>query len=62
MYLILGLLTGVATITYQILTHKVSAYMIFLGGLALIIVFLISLYALRIWNKMQEINKGMENV
>lgn len=61
-YLILAILTGITTIAYQILTHNISAYMIVISGLGLFIVFLISLYILKIWNKMQELNEEMENV
>ena len=62
MYLILAMLTGITTIAYQILIHSVSAYMVIISGLGLLIVFLISLYTLKIWYKMQELNKEMENV
>ncbi len=62
LYLILGLLTGIATIIYQIFAGKIPPYMIILGGIALIILFLISLYTLMLWKKMQELNKEMENV
>jgi len=62
MYLILGLLTGITTVAYQILTHKVSAYMIIIDGIGLLIVFLISTYTLKLWYKMQDLNEEMENV
>jgi len=62
MYLILAILTGITTIAYQVLTHSVSAYMVVVSGLGLLIVFLISLHTLKIWYKMQELNKEMENV
>jgi len=62
LYLILAILTGVTTVAYQILTHSVSAYMVIVSGLGLLIAFLISLYTLKIWYKMQELNKKMENV
>jgi len=61
-YLILGILTGVTTVAYQILIHKVSAYMIVISGLGLLVVFLVSLYTLKVWHKMQELNEEMENV
>jgi len=35
--------------------------MIVISGLGLLIVFLISLYALKVWYKMQELNKEMED-
>ena len=60
-YLILGILTGIATIIYKIFINAIPTYTILLGGIGLIIVFLLSLYSLALWNKMQEINKEMEN-
>ena len=60
-YLILGLLTGIATITYKIFIGTIPLYTIILGGIGLLVVFLLSLYALILWNKMQQINKEMEN-
>lgn len=62
LYIILGLLTGVTTLVYQIFIGKIPAYVIVLGGIALIILFLIGLYASILWRKMQEINEEMENV
>ena len=62
LYVILGLLTGIVTIIYKIFIGKIPAYTIILGGIALIIVFLIALYATSLWNTMQRINKEMENV
>ena len=61
LYLILGMLTAITTIAYQILIHKVSAYMIVVSGLGLLITFLVSLYTLKIWYKMQELNEEMED-
>ena len=61
LYVILGLLTGIATLVYQILVGKTPVYMIILGGIGLIIVFLISLYAVALWEKMQKLNQEMEN-
>ena len=61
-YLILGLLTGIATIVYKILLLQIPAHMILLGFIGLLIVFLIILYALKIWNKMQALNKEMRDV
>jgi len=60
-YLILAILTGITTVTYQILIHKISSYMIVVTGLGLLIAFLVSLYALKIWHKMQDINKELES-
>jgi len=62
LYMILGLLTGIVTLVYQIFIGKISPYMIILGGIGLIVVFLIGLYTSMLWQKMQEINKEMENV
>jgi len=53
---------ALTTVAYQILPHSISAYMVVVSGLGLLIVFLISLYNLKIWYKMQELNKEMENV
>jgi len=61
-YLLLALLTGVVTVIYQILIGDIPLHMILLSGLGLVIAFIISLYALRLWQKMQEINKEMQNV
>lgn len=61
LYLILGILTGITTVAYKILTHDIPAYMFVVSGLGLLIVFLISLYTLKVWYKMKEINKEMEN-
>jgi len=61
-YVILVMLTGITTVAYKILIHDISAYMIVVSGLGLLIVFLISLYALKVWHKMQDLNKEMENV
>ena len=60
-YLMLGLLTGIATIIYKIFISAIPVYTILLGGIGLVIVVLLSLYALVLWNKMQKINKEMEN-
>jgi heme/copper-type cytochrome/quinol oxidase subunit 2 len=60
-YLILAILTGIGTIVYKIFVGSVPVYTIVLGGIGLIIVFLLSIYALNLWNKMQEINREMEN-
>ena len=61
LYVILGLLTGIVTLVYQILVGKTPAYMIILGGIGLIVVFLIGLYAAALWEKMQKLNQEMEN-
>ncbi len=61
-YVILGLLTGIVTLIYQIFAGKIPAHMIILGGIGLIIVFLVGIYATSLWEKMQAINKEMEDV
>jgi len=62
LYAILGLLTGIATIIYQIFAGKIPAYTIILGSLALIIVFLIGLYTseslIRRWKMWTNIIAG----
>lgn len=35
--------------------------MILVAGLGLIVVFLLGIYALNLWHKMQKINEDMEN-
>jgi len=62
LYVILGLLTGIVTLTYQIFIGKIPVYMVILGGIGLIIIFLIGLYAILLWQKMQTINEEMEDV
>jgi fumarate reductase subunit D len=61
LYFILGILTGVATIAYKVLTKEIEAYMILVSGLGLIVVFLLAIYALNLWHRMQKINEEMEN-
>jgi len=61
-YVILGLLTGIVTLIYQIFIGKIPSYTVILGGVALIIIFLVSVYTLKLWQKMQDINKEMDNV
>jgi fumarate reductase subunit D len=61
LYFILGILTGVATIAYKVLTKEIEAYMVLVAGLGLIVVFLLAIYALNLWHKMQKINEEMEN-
>jgi len=60
-YIILGLLTAIATMIYQIFIEKIPAYAIVLGLVGLIIVFLVGIYASTLWHRMQEINKEMED-
>ncbi len=61
LYTILALLSGIATIIYNVLSNSTPPHLIILGGIGLIVVFLISLYALKIWYKMQEINEEMRD-
>ena len=61
LYFILGILTGVATIAYKVLIKEIEAYMILVSGLGLIVVFLLAIYALNLWHRMQKINEEMEN-
>jgi len=61
LYFILGILTGTATIAYKVLTKEIEAYMILVSGLGLIVSFLLVLYALKLWAKMQKTNEEMEN-
>ena len=61
LYLMLGILTGIASISYSILINKIPAYMIFVGAVGLIVIFIIGMYELKLWNKMQELNKEMRD-
>jgi len=61
LYMILALLSAIVTLTYNVLTNSVPPHLIILGGIGLIVVFLIVLYTLKIWNKMQEINEEMRD-
>ncbi len=61
LYLMLGILTGISSIAYNILIHKIPSYMILVGGIGLIVVILIGIYELKLWNKMQTINKEMRD-
>jgi len=62
LYMIIALLSGIATIVYQILAESIPAHMIILGFIGLIVVFLVILYTLKIWSKMQQINTEMRDV
>ena len=62
LYVVLAMLTGIVTIVYKILINSIPAHLVVFGGLALVVVFLISIYTLKIWNRMQEINKEMRDV
>jgi len=62
LYVVLGLFTGIITIVYQVLANKVPASMILLGGIGLVVVFLVAIYTLKLWFTMQKINKDMKDV
>ncbi len=62
LYMILGLLTGIVTVIYKILIGSIPAHIAILGGVGLIVAFLIILYTLKIWDKMQTVNEEMKNV
>ena len=61
LYFVLGILTASGTIAYKVLIHEIAVYMILVAGLGLIVVFLLGIYALNLWYKMQKINEEMEN-
>lgn len=61
LYLMLGILTGIASISYSILIGKIPAYMIFVGAIGLLVILIIGMYELKLWNKMQELNKEMRD-
>jgi len=61
-YFEIVLLTGIGTLTYKVLAKEVPIYMIVLLLIGFIISFLISLYILKIWDVMQELNKEIEDV
>jgi len=61
LYLMLGILTGIVTMAYNILIQKIPPYMIIVGGIGLIVIVMIGIYELKLWNKMQELNKEMRD-
>ncbi len=61
LYLMLGILTGIASIAYNVLINKIPSYMIIVGGIGLIVIVLIGIYELKLWNKMQMLNKEMRD-
>ena len=46
LYLMLGVLTGIVTLAYNVLIQKIPAYMIIVGGIGLVIAALIGMYEL----------------
>ena len=62
LYLILGLLTGITTIIFKILSGDLPAYMLFFSFIGILVMFLIIIYTYILWNKMMKVNKEIENV
>jgi len=62
LYMILGLLTGIVTVIYKILTGSIPAHIVIFAGVGLIVTFLIILYTLKIWEKMQSVNEELKDV
>jgi uncharacterized membrane protein len=62
LYLILGLLTGITTIIFKILSGDLPVYMLFFSFIGILVMFLIIVYTYILWNKMMQINKEIENV
>ena len=60
-YTILALVTGVVTLIYNVLIHKIPPYMVIWGGIGIIVAFLLVLYAKMIWHKLEELEKELEN-
>jgi len=56
------ILTGIGTLTYKILAKNGEENLVFFNHFLLSINFLITLYILKVWNVMQELNKEIENV
>jgi len=47
---------------YKILIGEIPAHLAIFGFIGLVVVFLIILYTLKVWDKMQTINKEMRDV
>jgi hypothetical protein len=60
-WMIMAILTGIATIGYKILSGELPAYMILYGGIGLVIVFLASLYGKNLWDTMEKLEKDLED-
>ena len=58
---IIAILTGISTIAYQILINKIPFHTIFLGLVGLVVVFLLSMWGLKLWNKLEELEKELES-
>ena len=61
LYSILAIISGIVTIVYNILIHKIPPYMIIVGGIGLVVVFLLILVGKTIWNTFDELEKELEN-
>jgi len=61
LYFILAILTGTATVAYKVLVKDIESYMIIVSGLGLMVAFLLTLYTLKLWYRMEKINEEMEN-
>lgn len=59
---VMALFTGIVTIAYQVLIHKISAYMIIFGLVGLVLLFLVLLYGGNIWSIINKLEKELENV
>jgi polyferredoxin len=59
---VLALFTGIVTVAYQVLIHKISAYMIIFGLVGLILIFVVLLYGGHIWGIIGKLEKELENV
>ena len=58
---IMAILTGIVSVAYNILTHKIEAYMAIFGAVGLIIVFLVALHGLSIWDTIEKLEKELED-
>ena len=59
---IMALFTGIVTLSYQVLIHKISAYMIILGLVGLVLLFLVLMYGGNIWGIINKLEKELEDV
>jgi len=58
---VIALFTGIVTIAYQVLIHKISAYMVIFGLIGLIVMFLVLLYGGHIWGIISILEKELED-
>ncbi len=61
LWTVIAMMSGVATIGYKILSGSLPAYMIVYGGIGLIVVFLVGLYGIRVWMKMEVLAKELSD-